>query len=372
MIKEYYYQVLPANLLHNTILTYKFNKILEKGRVVKITIKNKEYLGIVLKKIVFIPQKYELKNITQIYPIILDSKNLKFIQNLAYLTFNSFNIILNSTLKNLENILTTKFTKELENELNIENSKLKVNKKQENLNYQNKINFWFENNILFRIIYLIRSIIDDYKSKNQLSNNDKKNIVLFIFPEQKYLNKIYEDLFKNNDFLKYLKNNQDLELLIFSGKYTKESKENFKKVFLLKQNFSNSLQKTFFIIFGTKNSLFLPYGINNTNLINLTLIDEANSMYIQEYNSLYFDARDVILLLSQIYQIPLNFIGYYPSVRLLSLFKKQEMYNFDTTPLPQIVKKLNLNFSQKNFLMDNSSLFSDKIEQILLSEEEFL
>ncbi|MEM1312231.1 MAG: hypothetical protein AAGF07_02090, partial [Patescibacteria group bacterium] len=135
--------------------------------------------------------------------------------------------------------------------------------------------------------------------------------LLLIFPEKKYLEKILEEVISNHDFQSALKDKINIHM--YAGDTNKKSKEAVWNLI----NFNNDTKKLK-IVFTTRVGLFLPF----VNLNNIVLVDESNSMYIQDQNSVYFDTRVAAFLLAQAYQAKLTFLSSLPSIRLYNFYPK--------------------------------------------------
>jgi primosomal protein N' len=143
---------------------------------------------------------------------------------------------------------------------------------------------------------------------------------------------------------------------------TKENKKTVKSLLFASDFFAVK------IIFGLKSSIFLPFNLNGNLIADLILVDEANSFYIQEQNSLYYDARDSSFFFSQAFGANLYFVSTLPSVRL---------YNFNPTLVEQKLrqsldldqKDLQIYLTQKNKQVDSYELFSRDIENLLVEED---
>jgi len=123
------------------------------------------------------------------------------------------------------------------------------------------------------------------------------------------------------------------------------------------------------IIWGTRSALFLPFN----NLVQVILIDEANSFHIQEQNSLYFDSREAVFLLHKSTNSHLDFVSKLPSVRFKNFYQKD---NLQKKPISKTQKneskfnqKIQLKITTSPQKYYNNNLFSHQIEQILQKKE---
>jgi hypothetical protein len=427
----YYYNILPTRSLGGnlSILTFGCQKILEVGQIVEIEIRNSQDYGLIISQNVEYENKsvggkstgietqekrvsnnsleidintiesnskknsdgksevsenasnknkkndFEIKEITRIFPFKISKQQIEFLQSFTTNTFNSPNDIWSSIFQPFK-LLTKKQILELESNYNQNDKKTtSINSKLEELeenasnsSLQNKtdvkiapiIDFVLDSDILVRIMYIIRSLLSsDRKEKEHLKLNTNEQ-VLIVFPEKKYLDKLLSEFkvsAKSQGFEK------EIEILKYTGEVNKNSKETIWS--MIENNLSNSKIKKQ-IIFTTRSGIFLPF----TSLSQIILIDEGNSLYIQDQNSLYFDARDAIFLLHKAFLSNLTFISTLPSLRLHNFYNKGSL-NINPT---------NMSFGNKTSVklkittLDTKSakfeLFGWEIEQILRKDEE--
>ena len=69
------------------------------------------------------------------------------------------------------------------------------------------------------------------------------------------------------------------------------------------------------VYFTTRSGLFLPF----INISAIFVVDESNSMYIQDQGGLYFDTRESAYLLASQFSSDLYYQSNFPSVRFLGL-----------------------------------------------------
>jgi primosomal protein N' len=127
------------------------------------------------------------------------------------------------------------------------------------------------------------------------------------------------------------------------------------------QNNNNYIAPKLQIILSTRSGLFLPF----TALTDIILVDEGNSMYIQDQNSLYYDTREAIFLISKAFNANISFISPLPSIRLYNMYNKQaldqEMIN--NQAIAQKPRKIKVTrYDKKSSKYD---LFGYEVEQIL-------
>lgn len=254
--------------------------------------------------------------------------------------------------------------------------------------------------------------------KNGLHNStlENKKIVfdiVIIFPENKLLDKVWKDFINSPSWQKFLEKiivqNWTLENYFWTSKINQKSRKtilellnletehkktekyipskldknlNLQKVIvnnILKDDqisdkkIQNSNLENYKIrlFWGTRSALFLPFE----NLVQIILIDEANSFHIQEQNSLYFDSREAVFLLHKSANCYLDFVSKLPSVRFQTFYQQN---NKLAKNLPKINNqklensqnfKLKITTSPQKYY--NNNLFSNQVEQILQKEETF-
>lgn len=406
---SYFYNILPANNSINLVLTYKSSDLLRVGDLVQISIRNKLYYGLILSQTSLNSQKYEVKEISKVYPISFSKEQLQFLQLFSTNTFNSLNLAFGAMVRGIKLIDIKKFwEKEFVNP-NLKNfeKKLVENKNLDNLqnplktekNNSEKIenelsssntseqriltplfDFYLENDITVRIIYLIRSIIQRFNEENDTLDKTLSRTVVITFPEQKALEKIYSKITENDEILNTAKNFLNLEFLKFNGLNNKENKKTLKSLLSASTFFANTennhkeqnfSQKTLKIIFTLRSGIFLPFNIFDNVVTDLILVDESNSLYIQEQNSLYFDTRDCSYFFSKAFGTNLYFVSTLPSLRL---------YNFNPEVVSQKLKQslevkpldLKIYLTQKNKNVDKYDLFSEQVENLLFDDDKLV
>jgi primosomal protein N' len=348
-----FYQVIPEIQLPSVFLTYQSPEDYDQGRVVLVPVQNRLHLAVIWKKLD--PDStfgYHLKNIKNPLPYWLNVQQLNLVSLFWQNSFNSFNLIINSFLQPLS-LLTQEQKNQLLNVLKVSKQNNQNNQEilisQESSNYL--VNYEFEINIWMRIMYLIRNAL--YKNKN----------MLIIFPEYKMLDKIFRQI-KSEE--------PDLPIFVFTGQ---QSTANNQLVFNLLQskatratsskpqpNSSSHAQ----IVFGTRSSLFLPFQ----TLDEIILVDEANNMYIQEQNSLYFDTREAVFLMSKAFSANLTYLSTLPSSRLYNFYSEKGLKQDITKITTKQVKPLKIHFTKREPKIDQFELLSDQLLEILSSEDD--
>lgn len=356
-------------------------------------------------------KQFEIKEINKILPIKLSIEQIQFLKIFSDNTFNSLNdtwdaltisfgLLTNKQWQNLENISnlshkqikvelsnyeslitkTSNTNQKAQNEPIIEDKKNPDFPKKQILTNINKISpkveFLIDLDVKVRIMYIIRSLIGPFQaisSTSDISNNKLfHKQLLIVFPEKKYLNKIYKYL--NIEITKDKKLSEYIEFLYYASEPTKKPKEciwsmlNFKNVTATTvslqepQNNNNYTTSKLQIILSTRSGIFLPF----TNLTDIILVDEGNSMYIQDQNSLYYDTREAIFLISKAFGANITFISPLPSIRLYNMYDKQALEKQITKVQDIIQKPRKIKITRFDKKSSNNDLFGYEIERILV------
>jgi primosomal protein N' len=336
-----YYNIIPARRLPIKVLTYSSKQELEEGSIVEVPIKNKNEWGLVLSEAIQdnIYDTNKIKEVKSITPFKFNHQHINFLKLFSTNTFNQINLCLNSYFQPLYSLPKKEWK-------NIE----PITHKDRLDGVYGKVDFLLDIDITVRIMYLIRNVI--YK------NNINKKI-LIIFPEKKYLNKIYSEI-KN-----YLKDNPEIISKInfhfYSGDKTKSAKSAVLNLLKTEKNENNTTD----IFLSTRNGIFLPFQ----ELTEIIMVDEANSMYIQDQNSIYFDAREAVFLLSKAFNANLTFISTLPSIRLYSFYSEKVLQEYMNQQSINDLKPLKIKLSKLEAKSANFNLFSESVYEHL--EEEF-
>jgi hypothetical protein len=270
-----------------------------------------------------------------------------------------------------------------------------------------KVEFLINLDIKVRIMYIIRSLTCDIQNDSKALKQGINRQFLIVFPEKKYLNKFHKYI--NNEILKSKELSDFVELLYYASEPTKKPKEciwsmlNFEngisnviatpklpqetqivlnppqrilrsdaqnddqsssknnELNQTSQNNNNYIAPKLQIILSTRSGLFLPF----TALTDIILVDEGNSMYIQDQNSLYYDTREAIFLISKAFNANISFISPLPSIRLYNMYDKQtlEQEMINNQAVAQKPRRIKITrFDKKSSKYD---LFGYEIEQIL-------
>ena len=401
------YNILPTkNMGQNlSILAYSSQKILVLGQVVEITIRNSVDFGLVLgenmeidtkletkkedeEKVEEINQptkKFAIREINSILPIQISKQQLDWLKIFADNSFNSLNDIWDAIWRPLE-LLTKKQWQELEEiskeiPTNFESQTNTLSKPQ----VEPKVEFLLDLEITLRIISIIRNITPIFNNDQKPELQGKNKQVLIVFPEKKYLDKIYKELNKNLkeveasykklDIKTNLKKEIQIkyELQYFTADATKKSKETIWKMLQTSlHNSQNQIQQnspTLQIICTTRSGLFLPFGKFGA-LEQVILVDEGNSLYIQDQNGLYYDTREAIFLISKAFLSNIAFISPLPSVRLHSFYDKELLETQMTKTSQTIQKPRKIKITRFDRKSAKYDIFGWEIEQILKPDED--
>jgi len=361
------YQILPARKVPQILLTYKSQAEIKVGQVVRVTIRNKLVLGVIWAetKETADLENDKIKEISEVLVFELNSKQLEFLKLFTQNTFNSANFAIESFLQPF-GLITKKRYKELEtskkdqNQI-IDNSQFNGNNQELNRE-EGKVEFYLEKDILLRIRYIIRNRILNLNVSSKTSSLKLFYNILILFPERKMLDSVYINLLTNP-----LEIDTTFETNIQYNKYladvSKSSKDTVADlIFTSYNNSSTPAQKpTLNLIFGTRSSIFLPYS----SLSSIIFIDEANSMYIQEQNKLYYDTREAAILLSKCFQANLDFVSKLPSIRLYNFYPEKILDTFLHSGKPDLKKPLQIEITKRDSRFDHFDLISDALEQEL-------
>jgi primosomal protein N' len=386
-----FYQVLVDQKLPSPVLTYSSDMVYVRGELVVVPLKDKKIYGVVLQELTNHShlETFEIKPISDRTGVILGEKQLRFIHNFKLNTFNNLNVIFEAFIQSYNNLGILDHKKLLErnyegkNKLHNKNEKEKAEKpseeiinhikavyeKQEKLT---EIDFVVENNSILRIRNIIRIALYEFiyayyvLDKSHISMKE----LLIIFPEQKRLDKYYLDLLIENEYniMDQIISNSptciDYSIVKYNGAPTKKSKDVVRRLFSLTSQ--NTLEKAklhltpkFTVVFTTRAGMFLPFN----ELSGIVIVDEANSMYIQDQNSLYYDTRDLLYIMSQTYKCPLVYTSPLPSVRLLNYYNQVDQKVESTISQPKISVTKKSRYDEYDLLSD------DLLRQLKIKEE---
>jgi primosomal protein N' len=307
----YYYSVLVERKLPQEFLTYTSQVALPIGQVVEVPISSSQVPGIVYFDVS--DKKFDIstiKEISTLFPLILSDIQLQYIQSVAYNTFNRSNTVWRACWLPLKNFSKKDYNSltEINKSHNLKKVQVttKLSKSDQNEgNSKTKpldITFSVHPDVLIRIMAIIRNVI-----------SSKNTHTLILFPEQKLLERIYEEVISQS-------NSKDVQCLKFNGSIRKSNRDTILQI--LKPD-----EDKHQILFSTRAGLFLPF----TALQSIIVVDESNAMYIQDQNQLYYDGRDVAVLLAQAWNCKIDFISTVPSIRLHSFYSQTLLDEWSTT-----------------------------------------
>jgi primosomal protein N' len=376
----YVFSVIPESLQNIDLLYYTYHLPLKPGTIVEIKLRNKIVYGVIIMQISdqdsgLIIDKIQIKSIERHFNKQLTSYQLKLIFSISNNFFTNINALLKNFIQPFELLINTK-TKN--NQSKDEQSNIIPN---DNLNSKNKLtplneiipnesieinqavlqqiasnstkrviglDESFINNdklidINIRIINLIRSYIVEYKevfkqtiskqfkilepnfqkqNKNSTLDSAKWEVdcnvfdinILIIFPEGKLLSRIYSAL--RNDIQNLLQDNYKVNEFLYTGDKSKNSKSAVSNIISSKLSINQEVN----LYYTGRSGIFLPF--NHLNLV--ILVDESNNLYIQDQNSIYYDTREIVYYLKQIYMSELYFVSNFISARFYNYLKNKE------------------------------------------------
>ena len=292
----YYYHVLVDTFVPFDLLTYSSETELAVGQLVRVGVRKREVLGIIIQASQNDSEfSDKIKPVVQTMPFVFASESLKFLSLFSYNTFNNKHAVCDALCTPLRNLNAKDWST-----VTLPTSKQALH----NTNITTPV-FYREKETWVRIKYIIRSLISQPGSRQ----------IAIICPEKSIVKKIIAQL--HQEFA-------DVSIHQYSGDKSKSSRATVTA--LMTQDSTAKLQ----IIIGTRATVFLPFS----HLTALLMIDEANPFYIQEQNGLYYDTRDAVFYLSQLFSSQLFFVSVLPSVRLHSFYPESDL-NVATANLPQ-------------------------------------
>ncbi len=360
-------------------LTYFSLETLQYGQVVRISVRNKVLLGInitqneniEIQKRGVVPQTetdFKIKEIAEILPLILPKTSLDLILKTHAFSWNKLSSIVAAVLqpftyfeKKIQQIANSDFgglidLNQQSLEFNISTNDQSANQsiditdkitdKTKSKVVKSKFETYYESDIVFRIMYLIRNEL------LKIENTDISSLgqILVLFPDVATLESLYKYIEADLDKL-----SKDFNHAFVLNSYTSSGSIVTNRRTVLNCIGSKNTQ----IILTTRSGIFLPF----TMLTKTILIEESNNNLIQDQNSLYFDARDISYILSQIWGCELDWVSHFPSSRSLA-YKNipkpldQDMQNAESeqTKKMAIGKSTSLNLENTNLKLDLKTL----------------
>ena len=362
----YFYSVLIDKKIPSIRLTYKSEVKLVKGTLVSILLRKNEVYGIIVSEqspeSIASPDK--ISDIKSILPYIFSERQMRLQSVISYNTFNSPNTVLDGFVNPIVSLTKKDFINLKEYQLGNNTS---LDQPATLLSNKKKIEYYLDTEVVLRIIYIIRISIEAYFKSflEDLDTDIKTQInILVLFPEKKYLDKVFKEFVDIGIESEFLGKSAQINITKYSGDKTKSNRDSIYNILNIKNQSNSKAQIN--IIFSTRAGLFLPFQ----SLHDILVIDESNSMYIQEQNSLYFDARELSFILGEVFGANLNFISRVPSIRLYSFYPETVLRQYLTNSLDNIVKPLKIKVTGQNRKMDKYRLISDSVLRLVQKKDD--
>jgi primosomal protein N' len=363
----YYYQILLTINSQQPILTYQSEKQIIVNTLVQVIVRKKLYYGIILRQITKDEIDFDIsliKNIESIYNYKLPSQSLRFINLFSFYTFNYAGIVLESILKSL-NYLNKKDLQQLLNynaRSYEKDDKIEQNQQEAVKNDKIKYEQLENQDYSSRIIYIIRTLLNQKLSSNNKKITPENINLLIICPEKKMLNLVLEEVEQIDK--------KNIQIFTYTGERNKSSLITYKYFSTENQNnniISSSKDKvTLNVIFATRSGLFIPF----CHLDHVILLDEANSYYVQEQNSLYYDAREALYFLQKAYQCNILFLSNLFSIRLHNFISKASKTNIMINKSELNNNRLRIKITGQNAkIVQKDQIFSPEIDLILQNDD---
>ncbi|MBC7472546.1 MAG: hypothetical protein H7196_04805 [candidate division SR1 bacterium] len=358
----YFYNILINKKIPSISLTYKSEILIRKGTLVSILLRKNEIYGIIVgtvpvENVVDIAKISEIKSVL---PYIFTSQQIRLQSVISYNTFNSPNVVLDACLNPILS-LTQKDMKLLEQKKDTVLFNTIIHKIK-----SRKIEYYLDTEVVLRIIYIIRiSILAYLKAFLKLINSNTQNNIniLILFPEKKYIEKVYKELIDSAFEAEFISKNLSVNITTFTGDKSKSSRQSIYNILSLNQ--LDKFKTQINIILASRSGLFLPFD----TLHDLLVIDESNSMYIQEQNSLYFDAREIAFILSEIFGSNLHFISRVPSIRLHSFYPESILNKYLINDKDIDTKPIKIKVTGQNKKIDKYKLISGPVLKLVQKRE---
>lgn len=304
---NYYEVYVGGSLGSRSVLTYSSSHIIPNNTLIRVPLRSKTVLGIIKNQLLSQPVEFAVKEIKSVLPYAFSEDFMSFVTLCANNTFNPQSVILDKVLSIWDSFiekdwltLSHNLTNKITNSNTLITSKVESNKE-----------YYLIQDILVRIMYIIRSKANLYGYSNQL----------LLFPELKYINIYYEQLIHmtQNPSQSLLNNlsctNAEFDMIFKNHRFliTDSSTSRLSRDILIDMQTKQNIT-----VLGTRSALFLPFPQVNS----IVLIEESSPFYIQEQNSLYYDAREIAYLRAYASNIGLYYLSSLPSSRLLSQYPK--------------------------------------------------
>ena len=362
----YFYSVLIDKKIPSIRLTYKSEVKLVKGTLVSILLRKNEVYGVIVSEqspeSIASPDK--ISEIKSILPYIFSERQMRLQSVISYNTFNSPNTVLDGFINPIVSLTKKDFISLKENQLN---NNISLDQPATLISNKKKIEYYLDTEVVLRIIYIIRISIEAYSKSflNSLDTDSQIQInILVLFPEKKYLDKVFKEFLDIGIESEFLGKSAQINIIKYSGDKTKSNRDSIYNILNIKNQSNSKAQIN--IIFSTRAGLFLPFQ----SLHDILVIDESNSMYIQEQNSLYFDARELSFILSEVFGANLNFISRVPSIRLYSFYPETVLRQYLTNSLDNAGKPLKIKVTGQNRKNDKYRLISDSVLRLVQKKDD--
>lgn len=357
----YFYSILINKKIPSISLTYKSGMLIEKGTFVSILLRRNEVYGVVLATIPEgnIVDSSKISEIKDVLPFLFTDQQLRLQNVISYNTFNSPNVVLDTFISPILSLTKKDFKQLQESKIDKLNTLEKPKSKV--------IEYHLDTEVVFRIIYIIRTSILAYLKSflKVIDTNIQNNInILILFPEKKFLEKIYKEIIESSFETEFVSSNLSINFTTFTGDKTKSNRQSIYNILGLNQPIKSKLQVN--IILASRSGLFLPFD----TLHDLLIIDESNAMYIQEQNSLYFDARELAFILSEIFGSNLYFISRVPSIRLHSFYPEAILDKYLTNNQDIGQKHLKIKITGQNKKIDRYKIISDSVLKLIQKKDD--
>jgi primosomal protein N' len=338
-----YYQIIVNKKVPYQVLTYKSEETIEIGQVVCVLLRKKLVHGLVVSSIEedLVQTPTKITEISEIVPYRFSDKQISLLKTFSFNTFNDIHNTLDAFLSPILSLNQVQ-TKQLRNIGKTQKESIKPTNKE--------IKYVISPHIVLRIRDIIRISMLEAGSPQT---------ILILAPEKKLIESLQTDLKELLVVEEMADKSYHYDIKTFYGDKSKSSRDAIMSVL-------DSDIKTHTIIFGTRSSLFLPFK----SLTSILLLDEANSLHIQEQNGLYFDAREIAYMLSEVFSVSLYFISRVPSIRLHSLYNSKDIENYLLKDTQIDTKRLKLSVSRSNGKTNKYRLFSDSVLGIITANEQ--
>jgi primosomal protein N' len=342
-----YYRILPEKPVPTGFLYYEHSAVNQSGQglsplqLVQVPLRNKVINGIILGEDGQLPIDPQLiKPISTVENFSLSQSQYQFNQLFAHNFFASQSTVLTAQL-NFFRFLNLSDKKKLNETHEIED----ITFKTPNSSGKNSPSFYLEDDIMMRIIYLIRSKKCD------------KNLVLA--PEVKIAEKLYTGIL---EALQGPDSSESVDIHLYTGTKNRKTQSTVRSLLDIQPSTSQQ------IIISTRGGIFLPFA----SLDQIIVTEESSPFYIQEQNQLYYDTRTAAFLLSSCYSADISFVSSVPSIRLLEMYPEEVLDNWVNNQSRNDKNALRLQINKREQKHSEFELFSDYVQELIKPDEEEL